>query len=421
MKVKNSKEIKLSSVDNSVEKVRQAISAASKDLGKSPHEVTKREILNYTSCHSIDTAGGIGRVKAAFFPITEKDLKGIQESNNVKSYIGSLEKSVGSKLIHDEAFIKAISNIPKVNLTPYKAKAKQKTNRILNLVISDTHFGSNLKKEETGGLDYGTLEEARRLAKVVKDTCDYKKQYRSETKLNIMLLGDLINGSLHDARDGAPLAEQICRTIFLLNQAIAQFAASFPDVEVHCATGNHGRNKSRHHNRAVNQKWDSNETIIYYAIKEANKHLKNVKINIPKTPFSVVEVFGKKMLATHGDTVFNAGYPGSSINTKQIETQINKFNATLSDKDEYAVTIIGHVHIGSVTHLSNGTVSITNGATIPSDEYAVSIGMMENQCGQYLFESTPGFPVGDTRFIKVSSSDDEDISLDKIIKPWENL
>ena len=83
--------------------------------------------------------------------------------------------------------------------------------------------------------------------------------------------------------------------------------------------------------------------------------------------------------------------------------------------------VVGHVHTASVTHLSNGAVMMTNGAMVPSDEYAVSIGLFENFCGQYMFESVKGYPVGDCRFIRVSKVDDQNKELDKIIKPFDEL
>ena len=36
-----------------------------------------------------------------------------------------------------------------------------------------------------------------------------------------------------------------------------------------------------------------------------------------------------------------------------------------------------------------------------------------------MFESTPGFPVGDCRYIKVGEQDDKNKKLDDIIKPWK--
>lgn len=299
--------------------------------------------------------------------------------------------------------------------------SKKPTKRIINLVLSDLHFGADVDKEETGVLNYGKVEESRRLAHVVKETINYKKEYRDETELKVLLLGDLLQGQLHDARDGAPMAEQVCRAIHLLIQAVTKLSQNFKNIEVICQTGNHGRIMSRHAKRAVNQKWDSYETIIAYSVKEACSNLKNVSFRIDKTPYSIYKVFEQKILATHGDGMLNTGFPGSSINTKSLENQLNKINASLHDKDEIKVAIAGHVHTGNITYLSNGSVILTNGSLIPVDEYAVSLGMLESNAGQMLFESTPNFAMGDNRFIRVGKEQDEDGSLDAIIASWKCL
>lgn len=302
---------------------------------------------------------------------------------------------------------------------PFKSKGKP--SRVLNLVFSDVHIGADLSKEETGVADYGTIEESRRVAAIVREAINYKPQYRANTELEVLLLGDLCQGQLHDPRDGAPLAEQLCRVIHVFVQAIQQLAANFPKVRVRCATGNHARNTARHHNRAVNQKWDSHETVIYFALKAALQNQKNVEFFIPKTPYGTYEVFGEKILYTHGDTFLNPGYPGKSINIKGLESQINTINSSLADTNEIKVVLCGHVHTASQTYLSNGCTMITNGALISPDQFAVSIGILETQTGQMLFESSPGFAVGDVRYIRAGRKDDKDKSLDAIIKPWKSL
>lgn len=299
--------------------------------------------------------------------------------------------------------------------------SNKKVSRILNLVFSDVHIGADLKIEETGSANYGPVEESRRVAAIVREVINYKPQYRETTELEVMLLGDLVQGQLHDPRDGAPLAEQICRAIHVFAQALQQLAANFPKVRIHCATGNHGRNTARHHNRAVNQKWDSYETVIYYALKAALQNQKNVEFFIPKTPYGYYEVFGQKILYTHGDTVLNPGYPNKSINIKGLEAQLNTINASLTDTKEVKVAVVGHVHTASQTYLSNGSTMLTNGALIEPDQYAVSIGIIETQTGQFLFESSPGFAVGDTRFVRVGKKEDNDAALDKIVVPWKSL
>lgn len=296
-----------------------------------------------------------------------------------------------------------------------------KITRELNILLSDLHFGSDLNPAFGPMLKYGKTEEARRLAYVVKSVCTYKMDHREETRLRVHLAGDIIQGQLHDLRDGDILAAQCARAIHLLEQAISTFSANFPEVVVDCSTGNHDRITSRHKERGVYEKSDSLATIIYYSVKKATAHLSNVKFDITLKPYVEYESFGNKCFGTHGDTVLNPGYPGNVINAKALETQINRINASLPNAEEFKLFFVGHVHVGTVIHMSNGATVITNGPLTPSDQYSVSIGLFESSCGQSMWESTPEFVVGDYRFIKVSFVQDEDESLDEIISPFEGF
>src|SRR5690606_15100091 len=117
-------------------------------------------------------------------------------------------------------------------------------------------------------------------------------------------------------------------------------------------TGNHGRNVARHKARATQQKWDSIETMVYYAVKMACSNLANVTFELPYTPYYIYDSFGQKALATHGDTVINVGYPGKAIDVGSIEKQVNRINAALPQKCD--LFIVGHVHISMNLQLSNG-------------------------------------------------------------------
>lgn len=402
-------------------------------LGKLPsfrecarHGLSERQILGHFN--------GIAELKE----VATSEMPGLNEvcvpaqltTSDIENYRIGLEKKKTKKQNGDFTksadlldYVEEFSNkVFAGKISPIKPyKSKKKTKRNLTLVISDTHFGADLKSEETGVREFGKLQESRRIAAITEEVINYKAQYRDETELDVLLLGDIIQGSLHDPRDGASLAEQMARAIHLLSQMLTHFSGNFKKVRVHCTTGNHGRNKARHYGRAVNQKWDSNETIVYYALKKILAPQTNVEFSIPKTPYGEFSVFGQRILYTHGDTVLKPGYPNSSINIKSLETQINSINSSLSDQSEYKAVVVGHVHTCSQTYLGNGSVMMTNGALIPPDEFAVSIGIMESQTGQLLFESVPEFAVGDTRFIRVGEKQDNDAELDKIIKPFESL
>ena len=321
----------------------------------------------------------------------------------------------------EEVVNKAFKSLPKPKLSKSKNK-NLKIKRVLNVVISDTHYGSNLNPLEVGH-SYGPVEEARRTASICKQVADYKRQYRDETELNVHLIGDLINGSLHDARDGAPLAEQVAAAMRILSQALQYFSINFKKIKVFCATGNHGRQKSRHQQRAINEKFDSIETMIFYALKQFSTFLPNVDVSIGYSPEYTWESFGAVGYATHGDTQVNFGYPGKSVNTESISRQVDKINNARIMKGEKPVSVImiGHVHVGTMTHLNGGTVAITNGCLIPPDAYAKSITITSTKCGQWLFESSPGHMVGDARFMEVNFETDKDKTLDSIIQPYAGL
>lgn len=297
---------------------------------------------------------------------------------------------------------------------------RQVKSRILNLVLSDIHLGANLDPREVPHA-YGPEEEARSLAAVCKQTAEYKPQYRKDTILYVHLLGDIIQGQLHDLRDGKPMAEQVAVAMSLLIQAISFLSAHFPKVVVWTTPGNHGRNKHRHPERAVNEKWDSNETAIYYALKLALNHVPNVEVHIIRKPFYTWDAFDQRGFATHGDTVLSPGYPGKTIDVAGVRKQINEFNASQPANKQCKLFVVGHVHVGSVVSLPNGTTFMSNGCLIPPDAYATSIGIFEGNCGQSLFESVKGHIVGDYRFVIVDEDTRQDKSLEKIIKPFDGF
>ena len=293
--------------------------------------------------------------------------------------------------------------------------------RIVNVLLSDLHFGSHLTSEEVP-IEYNTVQESRRLGRVVAQVADYKRQYRSESKLIIHILGDIIQGQLHDQRDGEPLAIQFAAAVHYLTQAIMFLASQYPSVEIYCQTGNHGRNMSRHPDRAVNQKFDSIESMVYVATRTAviNSGITNCKFSIPKTPYYTVNLFDAKMFATHGDGVLKPGYPGRSINIAGLAQQVSKWNTARNIGGPFSVFAVGHVHTGSITMLPGNVAMITNGCLVPPDAFSLSIGNPDNTCGQWVWEAVPGHAIGDQRFVVVD--DAESVSkYNEIIKPFEGL
>jgi hypothetical protein len=329
--------------------------------------------------------------------------------------------AVGREMVFLDELESALKRVFKPRYTTstiYKGKKARHTERLVHVIISDTHFHSLLDPEECPR-QYGPVEESRRFGKVIAQAAEYKRQYRHETKLRIKLLGDLFQNQLHDQREGAPLALQFAATLHYLIQGVSFLASEYQEVQVDCASGNHGRNKQRHMDRAVQQKWDSIETMVYFALQTACKaaKLSNVTINIPKTPYIVETCFEQKAFWTHGDTVLKPGYPGRAIDVGGLYQQVCRFNAAKHINGPFSMFGVGHVHFGSITNMPGCISMLTNGCLIPPDAFALSIGAPEVTCGQYIFESVRGHICGDQRFVRVDDADTEP-SYNEIIEPF---
>lgn len=388
-----------------------------------PYDLTKAQYNKFGGQYSdwqIRSAGGLRNIVDAYFrkekpenPEIVLDLKEIRKEYN-KLLIEQADTERLMKRIQQ-----SIEKMPKIRGPIYKPSKNKSTERILNVVFSDHHIGSDIVHPETK-LAYGPIEEARALSCLTDNIISYKRHYRDETVLNLLLLGDIIENELHERTSADLLHLQTCRAIWLYPQVLKQLAANFKKIRIYFAVGNHGRDKAIHSKRVTALKYNALETTIYYAIRQAMSDYKNVEFYQPMTPWVEFSLFGNKGYATHGDTHLNPGNPGKQINIAAIENQINRINASLKDDDEYKVFVAGHIHQAVITPLPNKAYLILNGALTPPNSYAQSLNIMEAPQIQVMWEAVPGHPVGDFRMIDVSKSVN-DTTLDKIIRPFRGL
>lgn len=376
----------------------------------------------------ITRLGGYNALRDAYFPPVATAYAGVKkrarEHANLNRRLGHKANDDAFQFAQIEAFSERVfsGRVKPISAPPAPKRACNSSapafKRAVVVCLGDDHWGADLLASETGAQNFGRVEEARCVAKLVKETIEFNIEHRAETELHVVLLGDFIHGALHDLRDGAVMSEQQSRAIHLLIQFVAHVSAAYLKVTVHGITGNHGRDKSRHFKQATSGKWDSREMLIYSAVKMATKALTNVTWDLPLSAFCVFKIFGKKYFITHGDGVIKIGNPGQSINVAELEKQTNRLNVTLRDKDEYSVVIVGHVHQSARVLLNNGVTVIVNGAGTPVDSFAVSIGIFESVSSQQIFEVVPGFPVGAGYPIMLDDGVYKDASLDKIVQPW---
>jgi len=285
--------------------------------------------------------------------------------------------------------------------------------RTLCVGLSDLHLGAELSDVDNPQ-PFRRLEESRRLAYVIQQACEYKQRYRDRTRLKLLINGDVIQGMLlHDLRDGAPLTEQMVVFWRLLSQAIALLAAQFPLVEVHLQPGNHGRDKLRHPGRATSFKWDGHEWRMYYALSMMASGLPNVTFDLPFRAVSLIDLYGRTLGMTHGDTEVPLGNPTTQHDRNVAELQ--KINATRSLGREVDAWFVGHFHSA---FLAPGVPTVVyNGMLVPPDGHARTHGYIGKPCGQWIWEAVAGYPVGDARFVNVGPQQDQDETLDSVLTP----
>jgi len=286
--------------------------------------------------------------------------------------------------------------------------------RAIVLLLSDLHFGADLSGADNP-TPFGAVEEARRFEHVIVEAVEYKKRHRDQSELVLLLNGDLIEGYLlHDLRSGAPLTEQ--KLIFWkhLSASIGLLSREFPRVRVYCQPGNHGRDVVRHPGRATSEKWDGHEWSMYWALKEMSRRLDNVTFDIPQRAISVVDLYGKKLLVTHGDTELKIGHPDRAAErNRQV---LDRVNSALTYGVRFDGAAFGHWH---APRFQPGVVELLfNGALVPPNGFARSMGFTGEQCGQFVFESVPGHLIGDLRLIRVGPEQDRDTRLGSIIPPF---
>ncbi len=301
----------------------------------------------------------------------------------------------------------------------YKGKKAKHVERRVNLILSDLHYGADLDPKLVT-FPYFAVQESRRTAAICAQVADYKRQYRAETELEIHLIGDIIQGKLHDVQNAADLTKQFDRALHNLIYGIEFLATEYRKVTVRTSVGNHGRDISRHPERAMQDKYDSNEFRIYRALKYRFAKVPNIEMQTPMRGFYIYDQFGQKGVMTHGDTIFNPGYPGKMVDVQRLSTQINAFKLADDANRDAILFGMGHVHTAMDVKVGDNTI-ITNGCLIPTDEYAQSIGIYKTACSQQLWETVPGHMFGDHRRLDIGKDEDDDSSINKIIPVWTSL
>ena len=155
-----------------------------------------------------------------------------------------------------------------------------------------------------GGFDTNIL--SKRLQNLFRDVLHTSKVYHPNVKkLNVFMLGDIIDGSTIFESQLRQIdmnsIQQIVYVVEQLSSHINDLAGHFEEIVIHCVCGNHGRLGKK----GVNDPLDNLDYLVYWMIKERLSANKRVRLVLPESWFTVVDVMGWNFLLTHGDDILS--------------------------------------------------------------------------------------------------------------------
>lgn len=223
------------------------------------------------------------------------------------------------------------------------------------LVISDTHIG--LKIDNCFN-KYSVEIAKQRLEKLVSKTVE-KCNLHKVGKLHVLIVGDLISGAIHKdlvADADISLVDSVIKGSEIIADTIHMLSTQIQHVEVYFAVGNHSRINP---NKAENLSKDNFEYLMFDFIKLRLKDVNNVSFNVNTYHDEIIdfEVFGRKILAVHGD--------------KDKPKNIAKNMTQFLDVKPMKIYLGHYHHYESVD--CNGTVVTVNGSLVSTDNYAFGL------------------------------------------------
>lgn len=238
------------------------------------------------------------------------------------------------------------------------------------VLASDWHIEERVMPEQVANRNRYNLEiSARRMERFFEATrygLVFNRQIFKIRDLVLWLGGDFITNYLHEDNVQSNLLSPV--------EAIAYAHASItagihhllgdPELErivIPCNDGNHGRLSKRVN--ASTRIENSLEWLLYKMIAEGFKDEPRVQFLIPESVQTFLEIYGRTVRFTHGDSVnYQGGVGGVTI---PIYKALGRWD-TVRRAD---LTCMGHFH--QLTSLSD---LIINGSLIGYNPYAMSIG-----------------------------------------------
>lgn len=313
----------------------------------------------------------------------EKGIDGLLEHDKTlernrieKTYYKSQYHRLIRKDIVSNNVIEAIKGtaeaFPPVKVKQYSKPASTSTSPITAVAsLTDLHIGEFVDGEQMNGMNsYNFDVFNKRLygwTSQVINLINLRRSYTDVHKLVVPMLGDMVNGEIHNELIRTNLDHamgQMARGANLIAQSLMTFAQHVSEVEVPCVIGNHHRLSKEIYYKDKYVGWDY---MLYQWVAALCKQQTNIKFHIPKSFYTIIEVEGNKILIHHGD--------GMRSSNGSMQKQVDALRQALATQSLFFDSMmIGHYHHVDEIDIGTGP-AIMCGCMKGTDEYALVHGL----------------------------------------------
>lgn len=306
-------------------------------------------------------------------------LDDLQEQNKYLSkeltHYQKQEKSQKENLFYTNMVIEQIESIiPELPpVKPYKYTHKAKTKEIENVTMwGDWHISKHVDGKEINGFNEYDVDifksRLRRMVESIHSITDLHRTQSPIKKLNILSLGDMLDGDDiykgHKTRLTNHAIEQIFIGVNETAHAISNLAKNYEEIKFVGVCGNHGRIGNKGENKFL-----MNFEYLYYKMleRELSAH-KNISFVIPESYFHIHEIQGYKFFLTHGDDIPS----WNSIPWYGIVRAVSAWISMLDTQGKrFDYVGIGHFHSSHSSEFQAGKEIFMNGCLCGSDFYSI--------------------------------------------------
>lgn len=235
-------------------------------------------------------------------------------------------------------------------------------------LLSDFHWDEVVDYEQMLGINQYSLEIAKKRTDKLFQNIITDSQIYGITTINLLLLGDMISGELHDLAENNEIGiiKSILQLADYISHHIQNLSRYFDKIKVLGLVGNHPRTHIKP--RYKNKQTENYEYILYEFIKRSIGGI--VEFDLPESYMKLHDIQGYSFLSLHGDII--KGGNGLNSVPGNLSRDISLLGSALHEVgDKFNYVNMGHFHTTNITKAFNGAKIIMNGSLIGPNEFSL--------------------------------------------------